>query len=384
MSHEPGPSPVQPDPAIAAAAARRGATRNKWFIRLAVIIVIAAAGAYLYYFFVSSRRVTTDDAYVQADIAQVTALVSGAIINAPVGETQAVKKGQVVAQIDPSDFQLAVDRARAELNQAQRRVQQYFANDRTFAAQTTAKQSDIARAQAQIAAAQSNLAKAEAEAGRRRNLNGTGAISADEMTDAENRVQTARADLAGLQAALSQARANVTVADEQRKAAAVLIAGSNVTANPEVAVAQAKLSQAELDLARTVVHAPVDGLIAKNTIEVGQRVQAGASLMTVVPIHTAYVDANFKEVQLRKIHIGSIVNLTSDLYGKKVVFHGKVTGIAGGSGSAFSLIPAQNATGNWIKVVQRVPVRISLDPKELEQHPLRVGLSMKADVDVVR
>ena len=142
------------------------------------------------------------------------------------------------------------------------------------------------------------------------------------------------------------------------------------------------MAQAELDLSRTVIRAPADGVIAKNVIEVGQRVQAGAPLMVVVPIQAAYVDANFKEVQLRKVHVGQPVTLTSDLYGGKVKFHGRVTGFSGGTGSAFAVIPAQNATGNWIKVVQRLPVRIELDPRELAKHPLRVGLSMTADIDV--
>ena len=374
------PQPVHLD--SAAAAARRSATRKTWFIRLALVLALVAIAAVLYWLLVASKSVKTDDAYVGASTAQVTALVSGAIVSAPIGDTDPVKKGDVLAEIDPTDFKLAVERARAELGQAQRRVQQYFANDKAFAATTIAKATEIDRANAQIASAKASLSRAEAEASRRRNLASSGAVSADELTEADARVLTARADLSSANAALAQAKANVAVAGEQRQAAAVLIAGGGVDQNPEVAVAKAHLAQAELDLSRTVIRSPADGVVAKNVIEVGQRVQAGAPLMVVVPIQAAYVDANFKEVQLRKVHIGSNVVLTSDLYGGKVKYHGKVTGIAGGSGSAFSLIPAQNATGNWIKVVQRVPVRISLDPKELQQHPLRVGLSMKAKVEV--
>jgi membrane fusion protein (multidrug efflux system) len=173
----------------------------------------------------------------------------------------------------------------------------------------------------------------------------------------------------------------VTAAGAQREVAAVLVQGADVQANPEVAAAQAQLNQAKLDLERSVVRAPMDGIITRKVVEVGQRVQAGSQLMQIVPIQAAYVDANFKEVQLRKIRVGSEVTLTSDLYGNRVKYHGKVVGVGGGSGSAFSLIPAQNATGNWIKVVQRVPVRIALDPQELKANPLRVGLSMKAVVD---
>jgi membrane fusion protein (multidrug efflux system) len=380
MSQQPSPQPIQLDPA--AAAQRRGANRRKWFIRLGLVLAVLALAATLYWFLVASKNVTTDDAYVGASSAQVTAQIAGAIVSAPVGDTEPVKKGQVVAEIDPTDFKIAVDRAKAELGQAERRVQQYFANDKALAAQTAAKGTEIDRANAQIASAQASLAMAEAEAARRRNLAGTGAVSADEITQTETRVQTARADVASARAALAQARANVVVAGEQRAAAAVLISGAGVAQNPEVAAARSRLAQAEVDLSRTIIRAPNDGIVVKNVIEVGQRVQPGQALMTVVPIHAAYVDANFKEVQLRKVHIGSDVVLTSDVYGSKVKYHGKVIGIAGGSGSAFSLIPAQNATGNWIKVVQRVPVRISLDPKELQQHPLRVGLSMKAKVEV--
>jgi membrane fusion protein (multidrug efflux system) len=308
-------------------------------------------------------------------------LVSGPVTQDPVGETQYVHPGDVVAGIDPSDYQIAVARAEAQLGQAERRVQQYFANDQALAAQTTARTTDVTRAQAQLASARSDLAKAEAEFTRRSNLAGSGAVSADEMTDAQNHRQTAEAEVAQAQAALAQARANVTAAGAQREAAAALVRGSDVQSNPEVAAARAQLNQAKLDLSRATVRAPVAGVVTKKNIEIGQRVQAGTVLMNIVPIETAYVDANFKEVQLGKVHVGSRATLTSDLYGGGVKYHGQVVGIGGGSGSAFSLIPAQNATGNWIKVVQRVPVRISLDPKELRDHPLRVGLSMKVVVD---
>jgi len=357
----------------------RGAQRRKWFKWFGIVVAVAAVVWLLYWILIGSRHVTTDDAYVQADVAQVTALVSGAIVQAPVGDTQFVRKGDVLATIDPSDYRLAADRARAQLGQAERRVRQYQANDQALAAQAVARSGDIARMQADVATARSNLEAAQSEYARRTSLAGSGAVSTDELNQTKNQLAGARAALSAANAALLQARANTTAAQQQRRAAAVLVEGADVASNPEVAAARAQLAQAELDLSRTVVRAPVAGVIAKNSIEVGQRVQPGTQLMSVVPIQSAYVDANFKEVQLRKIHLGSPVTLTSDLYGGGVKFHGKVVGIAGGSGSAFALIPAQNATGNWIKVVQRVPVRIALDPRELAQHPLRVGLSMKAD-----
>jgi membrane fusion protein (multidrug efflux system) len=345
-----------------------GARRRRLFTILGLVVLVVGVTYFTYWLLVGSRHVETDDAYVQASTAQVTALVSGAIIQVPVNETQVVKRGQVLAVIEPADFRLAVDRARADLDQAQRRVRQYFANDRALVAQTDARSADITRAQAE-------LRRAEVEYNRRKALSGAGAVSGDELTAAETTRLSA-------QAALAQAKANAVAAGEQQNAANVLVAGSSVDANPEVASARARLSQAELDLTRTVVRAPVDGVVTRSGIEVGQKVQSGAPLMNIVPVQQAYVDANFKEVQLRKVKPGQAVILTSDLYGSKVKFHGHVVGFSGGTGSAFAVIPAQNATGNWIKVVQRVPVRIALDPKELADHPLRVGLSMKADIEI--
>jgi membrane fusion protein (multidrug efflux system) len=357
-----------------------GARRKRLFTILGVVVLVVAVLWFFYWLLIGSHRISTDDAYVQADVAQVTALVGGPIVGDPVGETQTVQKGQVVAVIDPADYRLAVLRAEAQLGQAERRVQQYYANEAGSAAQATARGTDVARAQAQLDSARSDLARAESEYTRRRSLAGTGAVSGDELTQAQNARQTAQASVTAAQAALAQARANVTVANAQQRSASALVQGSDARSNPEVAAARAQLDQARLDLERSVVRAPVTGVVTKKTLEIGQRVQPGAQLMNIVPIQSAFVDANFKEVQLRKIRIGAPVILESDLYGGGVKFHGRVIGVSGGSGSAFSLIPAQNATGNWIKVVQRVPVRIGLDPAELKQHPLRVGLSMKAVV----
>ena len=372
----------QPAAAVATAPAANGARRKRLFMILGGVVLAGALIWGLYYFLVGSRHVTTDNAYVNADTAQVTALVAGPIVQAPVGETTVVKTGQVIAVIDPADFKLAVDRARAELGQAERRVGQYFANDEALAAQTAARGADIARAEAMLASARSDYSRAEVEYGRRRNLAESGAVSGDELTQAENRYQAAKAALAAAQAGLAQAKAAAAQSAGQQKAANALVAGTSAADNPEVAAARAKLAQAELDLARTTIRSPVDGVVARKSVVVGQKVANGAPVMSIVPIQTAYVDANFKEVQLRKVRPGQPVELTSDLYGKGVTFHGKVAGVGGGTGSAFALIPAQNATGNWIKVVQRVPVRIALDPKELAEHPLRVGLSMEAVIDI--
>ncbi|MGH6956664.1 MAG: HlyD family efflux transporter periplasmic adaptor subunit, partial [Caulobacteraceae bacterium] len=206
----------------------------------------------------------------------------------------------------------------------------------------------------------------------------------DEITAAQNRFHETQAGVAAAKAALAEAGADRLAAIGQTRAAEALVAGSDVASNPEVRAAQAKVDQAKLDLERTVIRAPMDGVIAKNVVEIGQRVQSGAPLMTVVPIQSVYVDANFKEGQLRHVRLGQPAVLTSDLYGSGVKFHGHVVGLAGGTGAAFAVIPAQNATGNWIKIVQRLPVRIALDPAELKRHPLRVGLSMNVDVDIDR
>jgi membrane fusion protein (multidrug efflux system) len=342
--------------------------RRRLFAILAMVVVVGGVIAVAWWMLVGSREVATEDAYVQASTAQVTALVSGPLTSVAVRETQQVKQGDILATIDPADYRLAVERARAELDLTERRVRQYFANDRALGAQAAARASDIARAQAE-------LRRAEVEYGRRRNLAGAGAVSGDELTAAETQLASARS-------ALAQARANATAASEQQQAASVLVAGADVAGNPEVAAARTRLAQAQLDLARTVIRSPVDGVVTRKAIEVGQRVQPGSPMMVVVPIQQAYVDANFKEGQLRKVRVGQPVTLTSDLYGGGVKYHGRVVGFSGGTGSAFAVIPAQNATGNWIKVVQRVPVRISLDPKELAEHPLRVGLSMTAKIDI--
>jgi len=342
--------------------------RRRLFAILAMAVVAGGVIAALWWALVGAHEVETEDAYVQASTAQVTALVSGPIMSVAARETQSVRKGDVLVAIDPADYRLAVDRARAELDLTERRVRQYFANDRALGAQAAARVSDIGRAQAE-------LRRAEVEYARRKGLAGAGAVSGDELTAAETQLASARS-------ALAQAQANATAASEQQQAASVLVAGADVAGNPEVVAARARLAQAELDLARTVVRSPVDGVVTRKTIEVGQRVQPGAPLMAVVPIQQAYVDANFKEGQLRKVRVGQPVVLTSDLYGGGVKYHGRVVGFSGGTGSAFAVIPAQNATGNWIKVVQRVPIRISLDPKELAEYPLRVGLSMTAKIDV--
>ncbi len=368
------------DPADRARAA--GHHRLRLFGLLGALILVAGVAAVDYWLLVGRYKVSTDNAYVDADAAQITPQISGQVSQVLVVETQPVKAGQVLVRIDDTDARVALAQAQAQLDQAERKVKGYFANAEALGGQVASRQAAILRADAQIAAARSDLERARTELGRRERLAASGAVSGDELTQAQNQFHTAEAALAQARAEKTQAQAERAAAFGTRQVNDALIAGAPVEQNPEVAAAQTRVEQAQLDLDRTVLRAPFDGVIARKQVAVGQRVAVGAALMNVVPIDRAYVDANFKEVQLRKVRIGQPVTLTSDYWGDGAEFHGVVVGLAGGTGAAFSLIPAQNATGNWIKVVQRLPVRIALDPRELARRPLRVGLSMKATIDV--
>jgi membrane fusion protein (multidrug efflux system) len=366
----------------ATVAPRPGARRRTLLTALGVVVLLGAIAYGVYFVLVASRQVFTDNAYVGADVAQVTPLVSGQVQSLPVSETQTVRAGQPVVILDPADARIAVAQATAALAQAERQVKGYFANDAALSAQVAARRASVAQADAQIDSARSDLERARTDLSRRQALAVSGAISGDELTTAQNRFSEAQAALASAQAARAAAVANASQASGSREVNQTLISGTDVGDNPDVMAARARLDAARLALSRTIIPAPVDGVVTKRSIEVGQQVQPGVVTMQIVPTGRMYVDANFKEVQLAKVRIGQPAILTSDLYGDGVKFHGRVEGLSGGTGSAFSLIPAQNASGNWIKIVQRLPVRITLDPAELAAHPLRVGLSMKATVDV--
>lgn len=359
-------------------------TRRRQLTLLGGAVAVGLVGYGAWWLAFDSHYVETDDAYVGAETAQVTALSPGPVAKIFVVETQAVKAGDPLVIIDDADARIAVAQAEAALGQAERKVKGYFASDTALAGQFEARQADVARADAQIVAAKADVDRARVDLSRRQALVGEGAVSGDELTTAQNRLANAQAALNAAQAGRAQALASRDAAIGTREVNTVLISGVSVAENPEVKAAQARLDAARLALARTVVRAPTDGVVARKSVQVGQQVAMGTPMMAVVPTAQAYVDANFKEVQLDKVVPGQPVVLTSDLYGGGVKFHGKVRGLAGGTGSAFSLIPAQNASGNWIKVVQRVPVRITLDPAELAKHPLRVGLSMKAKIDVAK
>lgn len=371
----------QEDAADGKAEARQSA-RKTWLIRLGIVVIVVAALWALYYFLVGRNHVSTDNAYVNAEMAQVTPLVAAQAIDVRVTDTQPVRKGDLLVRLDPTNAQIAVAQAEADLAEARRRFRQTGATSQSLSAQVSARDADIVQARAALQSAQADYEKARVDLDRRQALVGEGAVSGEELT-------AARKAFASAQAALGQARAGVATAQATRNAATgqleandALVRGSTIETDPAVLTAKARLRAARLDLERTVIRAPIDGVVTKPQVQVGQRVAQGSPIMTIVPIDKVYVDANFKERQLRGVRIGMPATVTSDLYGGDVVYHGKVVGFAGGTGSSMSLIPAQNATGNWIKVVQRLPLRIELDPKELKAHPLRVGLSMDVELDL--
>ncbi|RAS24274.1 HlyD family efflux transporter periplasmic adaptor subunit [Paraburkholderia bryophila] len=339
------PQPAQP--------ANNG--KRKRMMTLLVIVILIAAIAYgLYYFLVARFHEDTDDAYVNGNVVQITPQVTGTVVAVNADDTQTVKAGDPLVVLDPADARVALEQAEANLAQTVRQVRGLFADDNQYEAQVAQRQSDLSRAQDDL---KRRLAVAQ-----------TGAVSLEEISHARDAVKSAQASVDAAQQQLASNRA--------------LTANTTIANHPNVQAAAAKVRDAYLNNARNNLPAPVTGYVAKRSVQVGQRVSPGTPLMAIVPLGGVWVDANFKEVQLKYMHIGQPVELTADVYGSSVVYHGKVVGFSAGTGSAFSLLPAQNATGNWIKVVQRLPVRIALDPQELEKHPLRIGLSMQADVSI--
>ena len=356
--------------------------KRKKALSLVVILLFIALVLFLIWKFVFHNTVTTDNAYVGAETASITSMVTGQVAEVFTSDTKQVKKGDLLVQIDPRDAEIAVAQAQAELLKAQRQFKQTQANSSSLSSQIYVSSDVIQSAVAQVAKAKADLVKAQDDYNRRVQLSSSGAISKEELSTSKASVNTAKAAFDVAQAGLAQAKSSQKAAQSNLEANEALIRGANEQSTPDVLVAQAKLKQALLDLERTQIKAPLDGVVTRRNIQVGQRVSPGTSLMMIVPENQLYVDANFKESQLEKVRAGQKVTLTSDLYGDSVEYTGTIVGFSGGTGAAFALIPAQNATGNWIKVVQRLPVRIQLDPKELVKHPLRVGLSMEAKVDL--
>jgi membrane fusion protein (multidrug efflux system) len=367
MENNSAANPAAPAGAAAEAQAPNN-KRRRALTALAAAVVVAGAGWAGYEWLVASGYESTDNAYVQGNVIQITPQIGGTVMAINADDTDFVKAGQPLVQLDPSDARVAFEQAEAALAQAVRQVRTLYVNNASLAAQVSLKQADIVRAQSDIARAQDDLK-------RRQELAGGGAVSKEELNHAETALATAKSALAAAQAGALSAR-------EQLASNQSLTEGTNVEEHPSVQAAAAKVREAYLAMQRVGMPAPVDGYVAKRTVQLGQRVAAGTPMMSIVPLNQLWVDANFKEVQLRNIRIGQPVKLTADLYGKKVEYTGHVQGLGVGTGAAFALLPAQNATGNWIKVVQRVPVRIALDAEQLKANPLRVGLSMDAEIDV--
>lgn len=355
--------------------------RKTLFALLGFAVAACAAGSAAYWHFIGSRYVSTDNAYTSAETASITPAVTGIIESVNAVDTQYVHKGDVLIVVDDTDARIALAQAQAQVGQAERKVRAYLATDKGLTAAVQARAADEARMQAQIASAQADYDRTALDLQRREKLSANGSVSGEEVSNARAAFASAKASLLAARAAAEQASASRGEAIGTLDANKVLIADTTVDTNPEVLLARAKRDQARVDLERTVLRAPFDGVVAKRQVQVGERVNPGDPLMSVVPMSGVHVDANFKEIQLEKVRIGQPVTLTSDLYGSDATYHGRVEGMSGGTGSAFAMIPAQNATGNWIKVVQRLPVRVALDPAELRAHPLGVGLSMEAEID---
>ena len=351
----------------ASAPAANPAGRRRGLAFVALAAAIAAVGWGGWHWFQGRHRQTTDNAYVAGNVVQITPQVGGTVIAILADDNDAVKAGQPLVKLDTADAQVALDQAEAQLAQTVREVRALYSGNQTLKAQVALREADLARAQA-------DLAKAQDDVSRRSPLVASGAVGKEEF-------QHANAQLAAAKSAVTAAQSAVLAAKEQLATAQVMTEGTSVEQHPNVQRAVARVREAALALKRDELPAPIDGHVAKRSVQLGQRVQAGAPLMTVVDLDKLWVDANFKEGQLADLRIGQPAELLADVYGTKVAYHGKVMGLGAGTGAAFSLLPAQNATGNWIKIVQRVPVRIALDPAELAAHPLRVGLSMEVTVD---
>jgi len=342
--------------------------RKKALGAVAAAVALAGIGYGAYWALVLNHFESTDNAYVQGNVVQVTPQIPGTVLAINADDTDHVKAGQWLVRLDPADAQIALEQAEANLGQTVRQVRTLYANDRTQQAQIAARQADLAKAQA-------DLVRIQGDVTRRQPLVETGAVGREEFNHFNAQLVAARSTV-------EAAHSGVLAAREQLASSQSLTDGIAAQDHPSVKVAAARVHEAALALQRTTLVAPVDGFVARRNVQLGQRVQAGAPLLSVIALNEVWVEANFKESQLKNLRLDQPVELFADVYGSKVIYHGVIEGLGAGTGAAFALLPAQNATGNWIKVVQRVPVRVKLDPAEVAQHPLRVGLSMDAKVDV--
>ncbi|MFH0022489.1 HlyD family efflux transporter periplasmic adaptor subunit [Pseudomonas fluorescens] len=328
--------------------------RKVMLLALAVVVLLAIAGVWAYHEFIGRWSESTDDAYVNGNVVEITPLVTGTVVSIGADDGDLVQEGQVLVNFDPNDAEVGLQSAKAKLARTVRQVRGLYSNVDGMKAQVNAQQAEVQKAQDNY--------------NRRKNLAQGGAISQEELSHA-------RDDLTSAQNALANAK-------QQLKTTSALVDDTVVSSHPDVMSAAADLRQAYLTNARSTLIAPVTGYVAKRTVQLGQRVQPGTALMAVIPLNQLWIDANFKETQLRDMRIGQPVDIEADLYGSDVKYSGTVDSLGAGTGSAFALLPAQNATGNWIKIVQRVPVRIHINAEELAKHPLRVGLSTNVEVNL--
>jgi membrane fusion protein (multidrug efflux system) len=342
------------DAPTAASARQRGSVRRPALILVALVVLAVAIGAIVYWMLVGRYYEDTDDAYVNGRVVTITPQVGGTVVAIGADETDTVASGQMLVRLDPNDAHIDLMGREAQLAQAVRETRTLYANNDVLQANVELRQAELERANDDLR--------------RRRSVQGEGVVSDEELRHAELGVASANAALASARQQLLSNRS--------------FTAGTQVATHPNVLAAAARVRESYLAVKRGEIVAPVGGQIARRNVQVGQRLVPGTPVMALVPMENLWVDANFKEVQLENMRIGQPVKVIADVYGGQVEFHGKIIGMGAGTGAAFSLLPAQNATGNWIKVVQRVPVRIALDPKELHDHPLRVGLSIRATVDV--
>lgn len=354
-------TPTKPAPA-----GKPSVLRKRLLIVATVIFTIIGVVYSIWWIFFAQSYESTDDAYVHGNLVQVSSQIPGTIIAIDADDTQVVSHGTTLIRLDASDTEIALKQAEAALAQTVRMT-------RTLFVQNDALDADIAMRQADIERAKIDLSKAQSDLGRRQSLSKSGGVSGEEILHAQTAVKAAQSVLAQTRAALAASQARL-------KTNQVLTANTTVARHPDVRQAADRLRQAWLANSRTRLPAPVNGMVAQRSAQVGQHVAPGTPLMSIVPLQQVWVEANFKENQVRHMSPGQSATLVSDLYGSKITYTGTVQGVSAGTGGAFALLPAQNASGNWIKVVQRLPVRIVLDPKELLDHPLRVGLSMQVKV----
>ncbi|HXS52136.1 MAG TPA: efflux RND transporter periplasmic adaptor subunit [Usitatibacter sp.] len=327
--------------------------RRKLLVGILSVALLAAIAWGAYWALVLRWEESTDDAYVNGDVVQITSQVPGTVVKISANDTDFVKAGATLVQLDTADAKVALEQAEAGLAKTVRQVRNLFETSGQLQETVRQRETDVARARDDLK--------------RREKLSASGAVSGEEIQHAKDQLSTAEAALGA--------------AKRQLAAQHALVDRTTIDDHPDVKNAAARVREAYLAFARTTLPAPVSGYVAKRTVQLGQRINAGTALMAVVPLDDVWVDANFKEGQLRDMRVGQPVTLTADLYGGKLEYHGKVEGFGAGTGGAFALLPAQNASGNWIKIVQRVPVRIALDREELLKHPLQIGLSMQAKVD---